>query len=59
MTNMYKHSLNKYERKILETIMEEGSHLSIREIADKCGMSWQTAKKYLDKLKNKDLLEEV
>jgi DNA-binding MarR family transcriptional regulator len=56
---MYKHSLNKYERKILETIMEEGSHLSIREIADKCGMSWQTAKKYLDKLKNKDLLEEV
>tara|TARA_Y100000310_G_scaffold215332_1_gene216270 strand:- start:841 stop:1011 length:171 start_codon:yes stop_codon:yes gene_type:complete len=56
MQNKY---LNGYEKKIMKIIMEEGGYSSIREIAKRTGMSWQTAKKYLERLKKREFLEEA
>ena len=43
--------LNEYEKKIMKVIAEEGGYVTVKEIAKKTGMSRQTAKKYLEKLK--------
>lgn len=56
---MQNKKLNMYERKIMKIVLEEEGIFSIRDLAKKSNMSWQTAKKYLERLKERGLLEEV
>jgi predicted HTH transcriptional regulator len=41
-------NLNPQERQILKVLLEN-QFLSTRQVAEKAGISWNTAKKYLDK----------
>ena len=45
--------LNKQEKLILQTLYRARRFMSIKEIAEKAGMSWVTAKKYLKSLEDK------
>lgn len=48
---------NKYEKEILRLLYKENRPMTIREIAEKVDMSWVTARKWLNILKNKGLVK--
>ena len=48
---------NKIEREILRVLFNERRFLTIRELAEKTGISWATAKKYILELEKRGFLE--
>lgn len=55
---MAKPHFNKQERAILKVLYEARRTMTIRDIAEKSGMSWVTAKKYLKRLKERGVIQE-
>ncbi|MGM5488758.1 MAG: hypothetical protein ACQESG_07445 [Nanobdellota archaeon] len=50
--------LHRNEKEIIRTIFREGRPLSISEISMRSGMSWVTAKKYLERCLGRRLIAE-
>lgn len=50
--------LNGYERAILKALHSSMRPMSAREVSEKAGISWVTARKYLRRLAEKGLVEE-
>lgn len=48
--------LNKHEKTILRVLAQHRRPMSIKEIADKAGISWVTARKYLIKLEKEGVI---
>ena len=48
--------LKPQEKQILKTLLEN-PYLTTRQVAEKTGISWNTAKKYLDKFLEKKWIE--
>ncbi len=49
---------NKIEAKILRVLYQQKLSLTIYEVAKECGISYPTAKKYLEKLVKEGLINE-
>jgi DNA-binding Lrp family transcriptional regulator len=52
-----KPKFNKQERIILQFLYHNGMGYTINEIADKTGLSWVTVRKYLQRLKERGVIE--
>ena len=50
---------NKTEEKILRVLYQQKIALTIYEVAKECGISYPTAKKYIEKLIKEKVIEEV
>ncbi len=53
-----KKHFNKIEAKILRVLYQQKLSLTIYEVAKECGISYPTAKKYLEKLVKEGLINE-
>jgi len=49
-------NLNPYERKIMKELYYAGKPLTTNEVAEKSDLSWQTAKKHLEQMRERGLL---
>jgi DNA-binding MarR family transcriptional regulator len=56
MPKKKKNLLNKFEKAILVELNKSTPPLSVNAIADNCGISYTTAKKYIDSLIKKNLI---
>ncbi len=54
-----KKHFNKIEAKILRVLYQQKLSLTIYEVAKECGISYPTAKKYLEKLVKEGLINET
>lgn len=54
-----KKHFNKIEAKILRVLYQQKITLTIYEVAKECGISYPTAKKYLEKLKKDGVINET
>jgi len=52
-----KDELTNQEKIILKALFEENKDMTIKEIAEKTGMSWKTVKKYIGMLEEKGVFD--
>jgi uncharacterized membrane protein len=48
-TTTIQYPVNKTEKEILKCLLEHGTYITTTSLAKKCGVSWNTAIKYLRK----------
>ena len=48
--------INIYAKETLRTLKRADRRLTTRQVAEKSGMKWETAKKYLGRLNNRGLI---